>query len=1512
VFQVALDFAGFKQRLLESGDAELAETARLLAVVFDASTLRPPEDLLARRDEIYDAVRATFPAPFVEKFEAIVTEQEAFWNSVKTGNQALTSSAFKSAFDNLWTAWRRIVHFLPFILMVSINRLNRESVREYAAKELARALYHYGVFYHPSEKQDQREADQRELLIALLELFRQLSHKRLLNAEFFLHPLIGPKGFAGLFPDRFDAHLLLFQQIRNKVVHRQLGDRPAEILADLYRYLEWCFLDLIAILIPICARYYFVYITSIDVKTDRTEALGFTFSGKTGPAGARFLLPPGFQADATKLHFGQLYLMARGKEILRPTESAVRAIQPVTPVDYLDLTPLLVSEIRGRSVLPAITTKAQDLFLLSEYKESEGYLRFLEFAGTALRTVPEGADVTLPHKTPSEADQREASRLIEEVRAFKEAADRLADKLPAIGVGRSVTLESLRAKARQVSRDHLGSVMDADAFDENGKPIAGLRRTITRASFSDKLFVKPREAADVDSFFASPQRGLVLSGSSGAGKSNLLCHAYLELLAAQRPCVFLAGRLLDQPALASFLEAEFAARLAHNWRLTDLDRFLQRNKTTLAVFIDAANEYNHAGGPLELLDKIVNFVEDDNLLKHCQILVSCRSETWAQYRDNRERPLDRAYFYPGTGDALAVSAFESEESRQQLYASYQNYFNLRPADYASLSAPVKAMVRLPFMTALLAETYANATEGHPQSIPADLDYFRLFQKLTERKIADVARLLPPGDQRQSIVPNLVQGCLLAFAQLVYAKLTGAIAEPERMLPAANSSEPSSGGELADALPLDLVFKEERFKPFLEPLAPGSTVSLIDALLQVGLIERVFIPEFDFFGNMTQGRAYKFFHDQYTQFWLAAVYRTKVLGAVAARSLDRSDVLTKLTQGITDLIDRSVNAPVLAGALDHWMHLNMKLDPRGPVDLLMPLQNALAASESGAMRYYQSSMLTGLAFRNILPAEKLYQAVFKDGSPRLRLGLAGAFIDFWPAIPPHALAAMIDACDEDRDQRVLERLGDIFAGHFGKAPRETTVYLAHVIRPSGGLAELAGNLLQRTAFLNQIAFTLRFTMSTTLAQFEHPENMAALRDFIASRYAFIVELVSGERKGGLSGMALEAVRKVIYKKIEAAGIGQWKQFAGSMPLAKNELYFVPGENGIVQRDVMGRFFPYAVAMHNGDFSQISFDPGSDFHQLILRMLNYRVTSVIGYIALVSLPMALCAKWDRVLPLVDELVSLNTASTRFFGTLLMVNLSYTDEAFCGRALGVLHERFLPWMLRDGLEIEWVILTAVGVTDGDFEGQWPALERLIDDVLTHFRDRNDEARATALGDDLLKASFFRRIEIGVKLIHMLLDRGCLDDPVWRTCTLKVMAGMLARDPARLRQALSAHPNSDAVIREARAFMRDRVIIESDRFVGQVNWNRMIARVLISDPKARYLLIKILVGGLAQANSVEDCAREIRRFIVTSVGAYFVERDGEAAKYAHFTVEEAYAELECHHRPGEGEVWSQEADPL
>jgi hypothetical protein len=668
--------------------------------------------------------------------------------------------------------------------------------------------------------------------------------------------------------------------------------------------------------------------------------------------------------------------------------------------------------------------------------------------------------------------------------------------------------------------------------------------------------------------------------------------------------------------------------------------------------------------------------------------------------------------------------------------------------------------------------------------------------------------------------------------------------------------------------------------------------------------------------MTQGRAYKFFHDQYTQFWLAAVYRTQVLGSVAPRSLERTDVVAKLADRIHDLIVRSVNAPVLAGALDHWMHINMKLDPKGHVDLLIPLQNALASGESGAMRYYQSSMLTGLVLRNILPAEKLYHAAFKDGSPKLRMALAGSFVDFWPELPPRALATMMEACDEQRDQRVLERLGDIFAAHFGaahveNAPQQTTEYLAQVIRPSGGLGELAGNLLQRGAFLNQIAFTLRFCLTTTLGQFEKPANMAVLRDFAGSRYAFIVELISGERKGGLAGMAKEAVRKVIYKKIETAGIGQWKQFAGSMPLAMNGLFFVAGANGVVQRDVIGQFFPYAVAMHNGDFSRISFEPGAEFRKLAIAMLNYRVTSIIGYIGLVSLPLALRSEWNTVESLVDEIVALNTPSTRFFGTLLMVNLSYTDEKFCGRALAVLHERFLPWMLRDGLEIEWVVLTAVGVTDCDLEGQWPALERLIDDVLTHFRAGNDEARATALGDDLLKACFFRRIEMGVKVIHLLIDRGCLEDPVWRTCTLKVMAGMLARDPARLRQALSAHPNGDAVIREARGFMRDRVIIESDRFVGQVNWNRMIARVLVGYPKARYLIIKILVGGLAQANSVEEYAKDIRRFIVQSIASYFLDTEEDDARYARFSVEEAFAESESHPRAGAGEVWVQEQDP-
>ena len=86
------------------------------------------------------------------------------------------------------------------------------------------------------------------------------------------------------------------------------------------------------------------------------------------------------------------------------------------------------------------------------------------------------------------------------------------------------------------------------------------------------------------------------------------------------------------------------------------------------------------------------------LLAHTRIIASCRTETWRHFTQSAgPKPLDRALFYPGNGDALLVSGFENNEDRENLYASYQQAYSLEPRKYAELDQSVQALIRQPLL-----------------------------------------------------------------------------------------------------------------------------------------------------------------------------------------------------------------------------------------------------------------------------------------------------------------------------------------------------------------------------------------------------------------------------------------------------------------------------------------------------------------------------------------------------------------------------------------------------------------------------------------------------------------------------------------------------------------------------------------------------------------------------------------------------------------------------------------------
>ena len=195
------------------------------------------------------------------------------------------------------------------------------------------------------------------------------------------------------------------------------------------------------------------------------------------------------------------------------------------------------------------------------------------------------------------------------------------------------------------------------------------------------------------------------------------------------------------------------------------------------------------------------------------------------------------------------------------------------------------------MMGMVAETYSNrvshARSGGEREIPADLDYFSIFARLTERKAPDAQVLVPAGNVAdRDGMPEADRGFLRSAGR-----------DDVR---AADERRPRLGSS-RDALPIDSVSKRAELEPFVQN---RHAISVLEAVLQIGLLERIAVPQRNRDGKLVPSAAFKFFHDQYTQYCLAAAYQRKILGWLDDERLADPAALDELVGTIDGIVRRA--------------------------------------------------------------------------------------------------------------------------------------------------------------------------------------------------------------------------------------------------------------------------------------------------------------------------------------------------------------------------------------------------------------------------------------------------------------------------------------------------------------------------------------------------------------------------------------------------------------------------------
>jgi hypothetical protein len=230
------------------------------------------------------------------------------------------------------------------------------------------------------------------------------------------------------------------------------------------------------------------------------------------------------------------------------------------------------------------------------------------------------------------------------------------------------------------------------------------------------------------------ERGMIIVGESGMGKTTLLIHLVSACLDSGNLCtMFNSGEFLS----GSNIEIHLADELGRS-KLKDqnmpvgafwsaIDQEGESHRKHLLVFIDAINEYNPEykdRRPIDLMEELDQMIAGLNIkFNRVKFVITCRADTWARAIVHAKASFGRKgiYFTPSTESIAWVLSKFSPEEFKGAYENYRKVGHIK-TEFEQLSPLAKHQLRDPFLLRLAHEAYQDS------EIPRELDASKLFER----------------------------------------------------------------------------------------------------------------------------------------------------------------------------------------------------------------------------------------------------------------------------------------------------------------------------------------------------------------------------------------------------------------------------------------------------------------------------------------------------------------------------------------------------------------------------------------------------------------------------------------------------------------------------------------------------------------------------------------------------------------------------------------------------------------
>lgn len=1030
----------------------------------------------------------------------------------------------------------------------------------------------------------------------------------------------------------------------------------------------------------------------------------------------------------------------------------------------------------------------------------------------------------------------------------------------------SVDFKFVFRKTWDLSFSHIATLLRVSSYNSEAVLQETLEEENDNVKFIEALFVSPKEEKVLMEFLDSDKRGLFIIGKSGMGKSNLLCSGFLKQRRSRNLNIFIDARRLRSTDIKTTLINTVANRINNDWDLKDFDDFLELNETKITFFIDALNEYNNVGGAIGLLEKIYDFIEDANIFKNIKIIASSRNEIWDQFK-SKIGTLNSQYFHTQSGDAVILKGFDEGKESEDLYDSYQKYYKLVPESYFSLKSNVKELIKHPVMMRFIAEIYSNrnddfgdkSIDSKIKKIPNRLDYFSLFHHLTKRKQDDVKRLLADESEReQEKLGADFKECLYRFARILYDKIGN---------PVTMNKLSEAGNDKSDTIKDNQLEQNEDFKKFYRYINKHDKTTVLSAAIQVGVIDKEYIEDYDAWGEEDPELGYKYFHDQYTQFWLSAVYSKDIIGNIKRVELktDRKKLVYIISQ-IEHILEISQNAPVLSGALYHWLYKNVFDENSLPNENFIYLFNQLAEKKSNSIDYFIGAFFHWLIETNIVTAQSLNNIMVQKGDKRLRKCFYEHIPQAWPEISPSTMQVII-AYEEEEE--FVERIADIFVNLFTiEQPEEIIKFLDKTLLGYESFKDMALRIPKINRLRRDFLFALIFIGQAILCNYSDSHRLYIIRDFLRDKYSWILNVLTNSKARGIN----RKIRNAMFKAIETSGIYNWEQAVASQA---NNRFFFEENLGLNQRDVLRDFYKFCAAFQNDTIELFSLDSDSEYMRLTFKMMKYKNRSLIGYVATLILVYVLRRNMDKLDEIIDEIIKLKSQPAMAYTISVIHMLAKLDPESVNYTMEIVHEKLLPEMI-DNLgkgEDKYNISSFFAIGAVNFERHWKKCEAIFSATIEHLTTKRDKKAIDDYGDMMVESVFPPEKMIGINLCAYLLRKKLHENQLWCDFTYKFMAAMMARSPKTLTNLLDEYQVDNTIINEVRLHLTEDIRTFGNKVSYQHAWNNLLVLGCLNNKQISYLLIKYVLTSLVQSSSVEEFMTVAPEIIVELIKIYIME---------------------------------------